>query len=84
MEIIAVILVSVWKIHRVTKWCIEKVKISLAALQHISETVTQQQKVISSQHDLIVKQQTLIAGLKKEKKHPTVEEYHTNIFSTKN
>ena len=84
MEIIAVILVSLWKINRVTKWCIEKVTISLAALQHISETVTQQQKVISSQHDLIATQKKLIDGLRKEKKHPTVEEYHTQIFSTHN
>jgi len=83
MEIIAVILVSVWKIHRVTKWCIEKVKLSLAALQQISETASQQQKVISCQQDLIATQQKLIADLRKQK-HPTVEDYHTHIFSTKN
>lgn len=83
MEIIAVILVSVWKINRVSKWCIEKVNLSLAAIQYICETTTQQQKVITSQQTLIATQQTLISDLRKIKQ-PTVKDYYTQIFSTKN
>lgn len=84
MEIILVILVSVWKIHRVTAWCLKKVNLSLNAIQHISDTALQQQKVISTQENLIAKQNSVIADLKKLKKHPTIRDYHTQIFSTHN
>lgn len=84
MDIIAVILVSYWIVSRVIAWCREKVKESLVVVQELSETAILQKNVITFQKKVIGSQEKLIAQLRKKTKAPTVEDYHTHIFSTKN
>ncbi len=77
MEIIVVILVSLWTIGWICAWCKRSVEDSAISIRQITETLLKQQKVISCQ-------EKVIAELRKKNKFPTVKDYHTHVFSTKN
>ena len=77
MAVVTLILISLYIIGIVLAWCKKRVRESLVCVQHLSETAIQQQKVI-------VCQQELIAILKSQINPPTVEMFHTHIFSTDN